>query len=282
MTREDGDMEDTAEVLPAPGGLMATWQSLTKAISLNALPRCHIGPQASNDEEKEQLEMRSYEDKKEQEMEEGGREETREAQTQQPQERQAMQPLRSLRMTEMWKIDFEMPTKIKLDVGLRITLRNPGREPEQKRVGIITSVFKRNRAEVIFRVKEERPLIHRTIYLSAPLRTTQLAKEEGFLNWMVSKVLYRERSLRPYKEKLVADMRNKHETDTAGADRLLKAAIDKHRRTQKAAAIKSASGKGGKAKMNDVRPVGQRTPKTPTARRIKFEGEGEASTSKLG
>ncbi|KAH6908349.1 hypothetical protein BKA70DRAFT_1222580 [Coprinopsis sp. MPI-PUGE-AT-0042] len=278
---EEGNQEE-APATAQTESRTVSWLALARTMNLNAL-LCYVRPQANRDQEEDQMEMRTHQEMEEKKMEEG-RIGSEAGLNLQPQARQDMQMMRTMKATETWTINFEMPSRIKLDIGQRIKLRNSGGRRERRSDGIIASVFKRDRTEVIFRIEDVGPRNPElTVYLSTPLRTTQLPKKEGFINWMVTNLLYRGRDLRDPMEKVREDAIDKMKRDTIEADRLLKEAIESHKRARKAEEIRNAAERGGKSKMeaDDVKPTPDGPPRAPTARRIRFEGEGEASTSKI-
>ncbi|KAH6914284.1 hypothetical protein BKA70DRAFT_1217863 [Coprinopsis sp. MPI-PUGE-AT-0042] len=260
---KDNRNQEGAQDTTPTSSLTASWSTFTRTINLSTL-LCHVRSQSTRDPEDEQIEMRTHQDAEEREMEERGRGKEVGLSTQ-PTTGQSMRMKRSSRATETWTINFEMPPP---DQARR-------RKKEKKREGIIASVFKRDRTEVVFRIEEAHtgnPEL--TVYLSAPIRTTKLWRKEGFLNRMATNLLYKERALRDPMEKVREDAREKRIRDEIEANRRLQEAINTQTRARKAEKGRKATARKGKAKMeyDGAKPNQNDTSKTPNASRISERG----------
>ncbi|KAH6906284.1 hypothetical protein BKA70DRAFT_1224769 [Coprinopsis sp. MPI-PUGE-AT-0042] len=190
------------------------WDFLTRAFGIGSL-LCNIAPPDADpsDENGEQIELQ--EDRKG----------TRTLQTTsldattksdattvtQPPPSPAGMWTRQRLIEETWTVKYKLPSQIRLEVGQKILLKH--KNTSTRRLGIISTISQRSKAEVVFRIMEE-PMVdpNTVIYLSTPIRYTKFTKDVGILSW-ISSNLFRRRSLKEPPTETVTETQAKAQRD---------------------------------------------------------------------
>ncbi|KAH6885479.1 hypothetical protein BKA70DRAFT_1237069 [Coprinopsis sp. MPI-PUGE-AT-0042] len=112
---------------------------------------------------------------------------------------------------ETWTVKYKLPPQIRLEVGQKILLKH--KNTSTRRLGIISTISQRSKAEVVFRIMEE-PMVdpNTVIYLSTPIRYTKFTKDVGILSW-ISSNLFRRRSLKEPPTETVTETQAKAQRD---------------------------------------------------------------------
>ncbi|KAH6880916.1 hypothetical protein BKA70DRAFT_1446996 [Coprinopsis sp. MPI-PUGE-AT-0042] len=168
------------------------WDFLTRAFGIGSL-LCNIAPPDADpsDENGEQIELQ--EDRK------GTR--TLQPPAWMPPPNRTPQPLPS-----------HLPAQPECGHG-RGLIEETWTNTSTRRLGIISTISQRSKAEVVFRIMEE-PMVdpNTVIYLSTPIRYTKFTKDVGILSW-ISSNLFRRRSLKEPPTETVTETQAKAQRD---------------------------------------------------------------------